>query len=58
MVMMVLAGINVLAFHLGVYRRMNKWDQGDTPFSAKMAGAFSILIWFGIVGAGRWIGFL
>jgi hypothetical protein len=29
-----------------------------TPAAAKFAGCFSILLWFGIVAAGRWIAFV
>jgi len=57
MIMMVLAGLNALIFHSFAYRSVNCWEVGDTPFAAKFAGALSILFWFGIVGAGRWIAF-
>ena len=57
MIMMVLAGVNALIFHTFSYRSVSRWETGGTPLSAKLAGAFSILLWFGIVGAGRWIAF-
>jgi hypothetical protein len=57
MVMMVLAGLNALIFHTFSFRSVNRWEIGGTPLAAKVAGAFSILLWFGIVGAGRWIAF-
>jgi len=57
MVMMVLASVNALIFHSFAYRRVNCWEVGETPFAAKFAGGLSILFWFGIVGAGRWIAF-
>lgn len=59
MVMLVLAGLNALIFHQTVYRRVARWDDAPaTPLGAKFAGCCSILLWFGIVAAGRWIAFL
>jgi hypothetical protein len=59
MVMLLLAGLNALIFHQTVYRRVARWDDSPaTPFGAKFAGVCSILLWFGIVAAGRWIAFL
>jgi len=59
MVMLVLAGLNALIFHQTVYRRVTTWDEAPaTPLGAKFAGCCSILLWFGIVAAGRWIAFL
>ena len=59
MIMLVLAGLNALMFHQTVYRRVANWDEARvTPVGAKFAGCCSILLWFGIVAAGRWIAFL
>jgi len=59
MVMLILAGLNALIFHQTVYRRVDTWDAARvTPAGAKVAGFCSILLWFGIVAAGRWIAFL
>jgi uncharacterized protein DUF6644 len=59
MVMLVLAGLNALIFHQTVYRSIANWDQAQvTPAAAKFTGCCSILLWFGIVAAGRWIAFL
>jgi hypothetical protein len=57
MVMIALAGLNALIFHSFAYRGVKRWEIGGTPFAAKFAGALSILFWFGIVAAGRWIAF-
>jgi hypothetical protein len=58
MIMILLAGTNALIFHVTVYRRVESWDKSlVTPAGAKLAGCFSILLWFGIVAAGRWIAF-
>lgn len=59
MAMLILAGLNALIFHQTVYQRVASWDQARvTPVGAKLAGCCSILLWFGIVAAGRWIAFL
>jgi hypothetical protein len=57
MLLLVLAGVNALLFHFGAYRYVGRWQQGATPFAAKLAGTCSILLWFGIVAMGRWIAF-
>jgi len=57
MVCLLLAGMNMVLFHwLGV-RRLASWDHQQPPWSAKMAGGASLLLWTAIVAAGRWIGF-
>jgi hypothetical protein len=59
MLMILLAGVNAMAFHWTAYRSVGKWDNSPTtPIGAKLAGSFSILLWFGIVAAGRWIAFI
>ena len=56
-VCLLLAGMNMVLFHwLGV-RRLATWDHQRPPWSAKMAGGASLLLWTTIVAAGRWIGF-
>jgi hypothetical protein len=58
MVMLVLAGLNMLAFQLITFRGVGKWDEAQvTPPGARFAGAFSLLAWISIVAFGRWIGF-
>jgi hypothetical protein len=58
MVLLVLAGINVWIFHSRVYPSVAKWDVGvDTPRAAKIAGAFSLILWVGVVFSGRMIAY-
>ncbi len=58
MLLLLLAGANALVFHLSSFRRVTVWDNASaSPIGARFAGAMSILLWFGIVAAGRWIGF-
>lgn len=56
-VMLILAGVNVWVFHSGIYKRIAEWDLGATPRQAKIAGAVSIVLWAGIVAAGRMIAY-
>jgi hypothetical protein len=58
MVLILLAGLNALIFHFTVYRRVGIWDDDAPPMGAKLAGFVSILLWFGVVAAGRFIGFV
>ncbi|MGH9617716.1 MAG: DUF6644 family protein [Acidobacteriaceae bacterium] len=55
MALIVLAGINALIFQQTVYRRVKTWDLSNPPFSAKFAGYASIVVWFAVVAAGRWL---
>jgi hypothetical protein len=52
-VMLILAGFNVLYFHKKVMPDMYQWDR-IIPWRAKMVGLFSLVLWFGIIVAGRW----
>jgi hypothetical protein len=56
-VCMGLAAVNMLIFQFGAYRQVSRWDTGDPPISAKVAGALSLSFWIGVVFFGRWTGF-
>ena len=59
MLLIFLAGVNALVFHLTAYRRVAARDITPvTPLAARVAGALSLLLWVGVVAAGRWIGFV
>lgn len=54
MVLMVFAGLNALYFHYTTYKSVAAWDISERPpFGAKLAGALSIALWFGVVIFGR-----
>ena len=58
MVLLGLAGLNMLLFHFLTYRSVHDWDDADrAPSSARFAGALSLTFWIGVVVFGRWIGF-
>jgi hypothetical protein len=58
MLMIATAGLNAFVFHSLAYKSVGKWERDPVaPLSARLAGTLSILLWFGIVGAGRWIAY-
>lgn len=57
MTLVLLAGLNVLIFHLTAYRNVRRWPQGSTPAGAKFSAVFSLMCWFGIVAMSRLIAF-
>jgi hypothetical protein len=54
--MLPLAGLNVLYFHSkGVFGSVSEWDdEAKAPWRARMVAIVSLLLWFGIIIAGRW----
>jgi|ERR1700693_1966457 len=58
MLMVLLAGLNILVFRKTAYRRVGEWGvRGATPTAAKLMAGGSLLLWFGIVAMSRVIGF-
>jgi hypothetical protein len=56
--LLALAGINMLVFHLFTYRTVDEWGaSAQTSLPAKISGGLSLLLWAGIVALGRWTGF-
>lgn len=58
MLLIVLAGLNMLYFHFVTFRSVQSWDAGRPALAARTAGALSISLWCAIVVFGRWIGFV
>jgi uncharacterized membrane protein len=59
MLMILVAGVNAFVFHSLAYQSVGKWDNDPVaPVSARIAGLLSIILWFGIVAAGRWIAYV
>ncbi|AVT12534.1 hypothetical protein C8235_06300 [Paracidovorax avenae] len=55
---LLLAGLNMGAFHLGAYRRIGEWDTAQPPPGAARAAGFgSLVLWTLVIFLGRWIGF-
>jgi hypothetical protein len=58
LLLILLAGINMLYFHLFTCRNVSKWDRNSAvPMAARIAGGISLACWIAVVGFGRWIGF-
>jgi hypothetical protein len=58
-ILLLLAGLNPLVFHLTIYRNVATWNyQVVTPWRARLAGACSLALWSGIICAGRAIAYL
>lgn len=57
-VLLVLAGLNVFLFHRGIYKRVDEWgDRAVPPPAARAAGIISLVLWSGIIIAGRLIAY-
>lgn len=58
-VLLVLVGLNPLIFHSSVFRKVESWDLAKTtPLRARVAAVCSLLLWSGIIVAGRMIAYL
>jgi hypothetical protein len=58
MLLLALAGINMLAFELTAGRTIHRWDQAPSaPPAGRAVAALSLVIWIGVICAGRLIGF-
>ena len=58
MTLLLLAGLNMLYFQSLTFRSVSAWDSGRPPAAARAAGVISICLWCGVIGFGRWIGFV
>lgn len=58
MALLLFAGANMMYFQLITYRGVRRWNTGQPTTAARAAGAISLVTWLGIVGFGRWIGFV
>ncbi len=59
MVLLTLAGINMLVYHATIHRSVGVWGRRPpTPRAAKISGGVSLGLWIGVVTLGRWIGFV
>jgi hypothetical protein len=58
MCLILLAGINALVFQTTVYKTVDKWDlRLRPPIGARLTGVFSLVLWVGVIFAGRWIAY-
>lgn len=55
MILLAGTGINAFLFDRRVYKTVSSWDSAvDVPGRAKLAGYASLILWFGVIFAGRW----
>ena len=55
MLMLPLAGLNVVLFHKMVYPRVAQWNEGAVvPLPGRLVGFVSMTLWLAIIIAGRW----
>ena len=58
LLLILLAGLNMLAFHFLIWKSVGHWDtHAPPPVAARIAGGLSLLFWIGVVACGRWIAF-
>lgn len=58
MVLLVLAGLNVLAFELTAGRTSDGWDRArSAPLAGRTIAALSLAVWVAVIVTGRMIGF-
>jgi hypothetical protein len=58
LVLLALAGLNMVVFHAFVGRDLGRWSATtNPPAAARIAGVLSLLLWIAVVAFGRWIGF-
>jgi hypothetical protein len=56
--LLILACLNVLVFHGGVYRRVNEWtDAAAPPLAARAGASVSLVAWTGVTCAGRFLAY-
>jgi hypothetical protein len=59
MALLIAAGVNATAFHLGIFRTVATWDLGvSTPRAAKVSAILSVCFWTGVIACGRLLAYL
>jgi hypothetical protein len=52
--MLFLAGLNALIFEMTTKKTIVEWDKAPVPpLKARLAGVFSLILWIGVISAGR-----
>ena len=53
-VLLLLSGLNALAFHLTIDRHRADWNDAPVPpVAARLAGGLSLMLWLSVIAAGR-----
>lgn len=58
LLLLVLAGVNMAVFHWILAQRLTRWvpDKAETTVGMKLSGFCSLMLWVGVMLAGRWVG--
>ena len=57
-VFLIMAGLNALAFHRGIFRSVGHWGNAtQPPKRARFAGTASLVLWAGVIVTGRMIAY-
>ncbi|AQP46450.1 hypothetical protein BW730_01645 [Tessaracoccus aquimaris] len=57
--LLLVAGLNVLIFHRGVYPRVDEWaEAARTPIPARVSAVVSMTTWTGVIFAGRFLAYV
>jgi uncharacterized membrane protein len=56
LVLLALAGANMAYFHLRIYKSVSEWETSSKAQQLKIIGGMSLLLWSGVMLAGRWVG--
>ena len=52
--MLFLAGLNAMIFEMTTKKTIVEWDKAAVPpLKARLAGVFSLILWIGVISAGR-----
>jgi hypothetical protein len=58
MALVVLAGLNMLAFQLTAGRTVARWNEGRAaPPAGRAVAVVSLVVWLAVIVLGRWVGF-
>jgi Family of unknown function (DUF6644) len=59
LILLAAAGLNALVFHRGAFRSVTAWEaHAPVPGRARAAAIVSLLLWVGVISAGRLIAYL
>jgi hypothetical protein len=59
MLFILVAGINALVFEFTAFRHVANWDTARVaPLAGKIAACVSLVVWVGVIAAGRWIAYV
>lgn len=50
-------GVNALAFHVTAWKRVDSWELGPTPWSARATAIVSAAMWVSAIALGRFLGY-